>query len=362
MDWVDGMIPDAEGEAMARAAGRPDLEATVAAMKADKATMASMAKLKPPRRDFADVMARLDVAERNDAIIATDRQLQPLHPQGRQPAHGGHHRRAWKLPTWSVAMAAGVALAAAVALQVARVPSRPGGSPMPGMAPVPRAMTDATSQAEAAPVAVAASSEDRTIAMQSVAAAVHELDATAASIPTRLVIGEDRAMELAREGRLLVRVAAVGEDPTLPPLESMLASDASWRVSDEVSRELLAAVRPFFGADAGVKPEVGIGPPEERFLSADMFGPAELESFAAAHVPRTVLTASPAATYVVRLDDDRRVFDHLRRTITTRATANVLFEEIPGDVRASSGEEPLDARSLVPGRRGLTVPVIVERR
>jgi hypothetical protein len=40
----------------------------------------------------------------------------------------------------------------------------------------------------------------------------------------------------------------------------------------------------------------------------------------------------------------------------------VLFEEIPGDVRATSGEEPLDARALVPGRRGLTVPVIVERR
>ena len=350
MDWVDGVIPDAEGEAMARAAGRPDLMALVAAMKGDKARLAAMARIEPPRRDFADVMARL---ERTDPIDS------PLSIEHHLPPRG--HRRAWKVPTWPVAMAAGVVLAAAIAVQVGRVAPRPIATSMPGSTQAPLAMTEPAAQAEIAAATLAAD-ERRTIAMLPVAAAVHELDASAASIPARLVIGEDRAMKLAREGRLLVRVAAVGEEPTLPPLETILTSDASWRVSDDVSRELLAAVRPFFGADAGVKPEVAVGPPEERFLSADMFGPTELESFAAAHVPRSAAAASPAATYVVRLDDDRRVFDHLRRTITTRATANVLFEEIPGGVRTSSGDEPLDARSLVPGRRGLTVPVIVERR
>jgi hypothetical protein len=349
MDWVDGVIPDAQGEAAARAAGRTDLIALVAAMKADKAVLASMARIEPPRFDLADVMSRLERAEGDEASTRS--------------IESHRHRRAWKVPAWPLAMAAGLVVAAMVATQVGRVSNPPTAGFSPKSAPAPIAMNDAAHQAaEIARVAAAPASEQGALAMQPLAGAVHELDATAASIPARLVIGEDRAMELAREGRLLVRVAAVGEEPTFPPLETMLASDASWRVSDDVSRELLAAVRPFFGADAGVKPEVAVGPPEERFLSADMFGPAELESFAATHVPRTAVGVSPTATYVVRLDDDRRVLDQLRRTITTRAAANVLFEEIPGDVRSTSGEEPLDARALVPGRRGLTVPVIVERR
>jgi hypothetical protein len=393
MDWVDGLVPDSQGEAKARAAGRPDLIAVVAAMKADKARLAAMARMEPVRPNFEDVVRRLASEDLRDGYdssahpwsrddlgtswrAAEQRRLGHLHgePRGHSPldkvpprvvvaAGFGWAVFAKGMPVLKrrvLPIAAVLALAGVVITQLRPVAPVPGGPAPTATGSV--AMRQGTPADEAEHVASARTAQEGTLAIQPLAASVHQLDATAASIPARLVIGEDRAMELAREGRLLVRVAAVGEDPTFPPLETMLASDASWRISDDVSRELLVAVRPFFGAGAGVKPEVAVGPPEERFLSADMFGPDELESFAATHAPRRAVGVSPAATYVVRLDDDRRVLDQLRRTITTRATANVLFEEIPADVRATSGEEPLDARALVPGRRGLTVPVIVERR
>jgi hypothetical protein len=393
MDWVDGVVSDAQGEAMARAAGRPDLVPLVAAMKADKARLAAMARIEPPRFDFEDVVRRLSRADLQDGDDSAANPGPRIDPgtnwraaQGRHAASSEPHGHpsldraplratagggfGWAMITRGIPVftrrvlpiAAALVVAGVVVTQLRPVAPRPGPTPSTQATPGPLATAEPSPAADAVTIPSAARNEERTLAMQPLASSVHELDATAAGIPARLVIGADRAMELAREGRLLVRVAAVGEEPAMPPLETMLASDASWRVSDDVSRELLAAVRPFFGADAGVKPEVVVGPPEERFLSADMFGPAELESFAATHTPRTAVNATHAATYVVRLDDDRRVFDQLRRTITTRAAANVLFEEIPGDVRNASGDEPLDARSLVPGRRGLTVPVIVERR
>ncbi|MCX5690339.1 MAG: hypothetical protein NTV94_11250, partial [Planctomycetota bacterium] len=169
-------------------------------------------------------------------------------------------------------------------------------------------------------------------------------------LPSRLVIDADRAIELAREGRLLVRVAASQPELIITPLDTLVSGDINWRISDEVSRSMIAAVSPYFGADTGVMPATEVGPNEGRFLTAEMFGPPQV--FTASHTAMaSAATTTRSTTYLLHVSNESSALEGLKHTITSRYGANVLFEEMPRGVHSHTNNDP-----------ELSVPIIVEQR
>ena len=188
-------------------------------------------------------------------------------------------------------------------------------------------------------------------------------DTTMAAVPgqdglaLRLVLDPRRASELAREGRLLVRVVSENSMPLVQPLAP---SDSRWHVEDEVTRAMLEAVRPYFAASTGVVPPTQVGPNEGRFLTEEMYGPPASIS-ASREASSAWLNAdqrSDPATYVVHLSSGFQTLDSLRSALIAQHRGSVLFEELahslPADARATSTYGADEENGDV------SVPVIIE--
>ena len=334
MDWVDGRIEDSKAAAIARDAGRAELIDEVAAMKSNRDIMASMTFMDSPHADPTQLLALLDAQ-----LAPAPREAFPTFkftPHTTQPSRATFVRP--RLALWPLGMAAAVSLAAFIALSTSR------------QAVSPKSTTTATlAQANPTSSEPAIATEPMSLAPQTtqVAAAT---DASQDDIPSRLVIDADRAIELAREGRLLVRVAATQPELFITPLDTLVSGDINWRISDEVSRSMLAAVSPYFGADTGVMPASEVGPNEGRFLTAEMFGPPQV--FATNHAAMaSAITTTRSTTYLLHVSNESSALEGLKHTITSRFGANVLFEEMPRSMRTSSDNDP-----------ELSVPIIVEQR
>jgi len=166
---------------------------------------------------------------------------------------------------------------------------------------------------------------------------------------TRVVVDPSRAVELARQGRLLIRVGAVSGS-AMPPLDS-LDSGSSWHVRDDVSQSLVEAVRPYLTApEKAIAARVtdhqdgntGYGPPDppegsKVFASMRhvMFGP---------DAPWN----ESSATYMIDVANSQDALEVVRSVTQQRFAANVRFEELPKPV----GQIDWNGR--------LSVPVIVE--
>lgn len=339
MDWVDGRVPEHEAAALARAAGRTDIIEHVAAMKVNRSIMATMGQMDLRGLDPQELAARLS---RETPAHAAD-----AFPTFKFEAHTSVPSRAVKprLSPWPLAMAAGVTLAVFIALSTSRqAPTKlaPGGFTIAAERSQETTVATSTAASDATEP-----TNDRPIAIASHAAAVEPISRELAS---RLVIDSDRAIELAREGRLLVRVAASESGLISTPLDSLVSGDFNWRISDEVSRSMIAAVSPYFGADSGVMAASEVGPNEGRFLTAEMFGPPQ-----GMNEPHTALASAAATTrsttYLLHVNNEARALDGLKHAINARYGANVLFEELPRGLDDLSGNEA-----------ELYVPLIIEQR
>jgi hypothetical protein len=166
---------------------------------------------------------------------------------------------------------------------------------------------------------------------------------------SRVVVDPSRAVELARQGRLLIRVGAVSGS-AIPQLDS-LASGSSWHVREDVSQSLVEAVRPYLTAPektlaARVNDEevrsTGFGPPDPpegsnvfAAMRHVMFGP---------DAPWN----ETSATYMIEVANSQDALEVVRSVTQQRFAANVRFEELPTPV----GQIDWNGR--------LSVPVIVE--
>lgn len=166
---------------------------------------------------------------------------------------------------------------------------------------------------------------------------------------SRVVVDPSRAVELARQGRLLIRVGAVSGS-AIPQLDS-LVSGSSWHVREDVSQSLVEAVRPYLTAPektlaARVNDEVvrstGFGPPDPpegsnvfAAMRHVMFGP---------DAPWN----ETSATYMIEVANSQDALEVVRSVTQQRFAANVRFEELPTPV----GQIDWNGR--------LSVPVIVE--
>lgn len=166
---------------------------------------------------------------------------------------------------------------------------------------------------------------------------------------TRVLVDPSRAVELARQGRLLIRVGAVSGS-TMPHLDS-LDSGSSWHVRDDVSQSLVEAVRPYLTApERAIAASVtnhqdvntGYGPPDPpegsnvfAAMRHVMFGPQAPWNQA-------------SATYMIDVANSQDALEVVRSATQQGFAANVRFEELPKPV----GQMDWNGR--------LSVPVIVE--
>jgi hypothetical protein len=333
MDWVDGRIEDSKAAAIARDAGRAELIDEVAAMKSNRDIMASMTFMDSPQADPTQLLALLDAPR-----AAATRDAFPTFkftPHTTQPSRATFVRP--RLALWPLGMAAAVSLAAFIALSTSRQATSP-------------KTTSTTTLAQANPTANEPAHSTEPVDVTPQDTRIAAADPAQDDLPSRLVIDADRAIELAREGRLLVRVAATQPELFITPLDTLVSGDINWRISDEVSRSMLAAVSPYFGADTGVMPASEVGPNEGRFLTAEMFGPPQV--FATSHAAMaSAITTTRSTTYLLHVSNESSALEGLKHTITSRFGANVLFEEMPRSMRSSSDNDP-----------ELSVPIIVEQR
>lgn len=337
MDWVDGRIEDSKATAIARDAGRAELITDVAAMKSNRDIMASMTFMDSPQVDPAQLLALLDTQLTSAAATREAFPTFKFTPHTQPPSRATFVRP--RLALWPLGMAAAVSLAAFIALSTSR------------HAASPKTATTATlAQASPAASEPAITTDPASPAPQTTQIAAAATEASQDDLPSRLVIDADRAIELAREGRLLVRVAASQPELFITPLDTLVSGDINWRISDEVSRSMLAAVSPYFGADAGVMPASEVGPNEGRFLTAEMFGPPQVLTTSHAAMASAAPTTR-STTYLLHVSNESSALEGLKHTITSRYGANVLFEEMPRSMRSSTDNDP-----------ELSVPIIVEQR
>jgi hypothetical protein len=340
VDWIDGAVDETRACEMARAAGRADLIDRVRAMRGDRALLRADVEMPASGLRFEDVLRRLDV----DASM----RIGGASSGDRVRSGGDGHASAWReprshrraMPAWPFAMAAGVVLAAWVGVATVRS----GGA---------SAVSEWRSPVASAPVIAEEVAPPMTLAASKVsvepASAAPVLPMVAMSMASRLVTDSTKAAELAKQGRLLLRVAV--NEPTVDALriDSTVSGDFGWKVSREVSEGMLAALAPFFASDAGVTPDSAVGPNEGRFLASEMYGP-EVPSVGMPMAEAAADQATVHATYIVRVDKDAKWLDRVKQAMNRRLGANVLCEELPAPVKGSGATDS-----------GMVVPVIVER-
>ncbi len=337
MDWVDGRISEERGREMARVAGRPDIIGHVAAMKANLVTMRQMASIDAPESCMSGLESAIN--ELNSPPLGALR-FEPRPVQ-----------RAWRLPPFalaaSVILMASLSLVGLFAFARSRMASRE----------IQIAAVSPTNATESASTSAASTLAESAANAGAFASATPAHGNETADLPSRLasrlVIDSDRAVELAREGRLLVRVAPGVDNPGFV-IESLETGDSSWTISNDVSANVIEAVRGYFVADAGVVSPAEVGPNQGRFLVAEMFGPpADNDGGTTSDSERMAQhgASEPPATYIAHLDNSAASLLRFKSELNTRLRAGVLFEALPRPVRNDS-----------PGGDSISVPVIIERR
>lgn len=162
------------------------------------------------------------------------------------------------------------------------------------------------------------------------------------SLAQRIVLEDSAAEQLAREGRLLVRVVSVAPSSAAELLNS---GDARWRVEGEVRKDMVEAIRPYMVSHSGVTPVAEVGPDSGRFLTAEMFGPPLDQS-----LPRqSIAYNTDSSAYVVQLHPG--AIEGLRDTLRSRLRAGVLLEQLPAGTVV--GGQKLEVGNV-------EVPVIIE--
>jgi len=412
LDWIEGRLSDADGRALAAAAGRPEIATLVAQMQASRRTLRAMAwdEAAPPVL-LARVLAATGSSSTGSANVSATRPTPPpysfIEAQAQRRRTSEHRARLTRF-----ALAAGIAILAGGGIflmwsatagngsaapgpvdqmRVALEPSNDKNALIPGSNELSRENTAAANAKINGTSNQNTQPEPRYADLPNIRATDHDDAVVADTHPTtsdsfgppapatstsstsstsspsyaakevygtRLVFDPQEALVLAREGRLLMRVGATS-GRALPQLDSLVAWNDAWQVSDDVSQSLVEAVRPYFiladenapsttgDADgsggrnnwASEQPDSIIGPPSPDFDNEPRVRMAQ------------ALARPDSTTYVVEVNNDAEALDDLKTKAGRSFEASVLYEEMQSPAPSHSKK-----------KQRLSVPVIVERR
>lgn len=350
LDWVDGRVSSADAAAMADASGRRGLAARVTQMQANKRVLNALPLEKAP----GDLAERVVQALEREALLAlADGQPSGSIPISTYQDHARGRRRtqsAWRVPA---AMAAGLALILGGVSYMAYTVFKPApshtlgplaqGDPrasVPHVAPdapdstgtVGAALTEAmnASQGEQPTTMAAAAGPDTT---PSAHAAIAGIDASAAPLPASSpTIDDARALELARERRLAVRVrgASTRSLPLLAQNSGRVWSlepgmDEGVKVALDTQRQdrydrMLALARG--GHDDAM---LASAEDRSRFALRSLAGVAPL----AIQPPSSIIMVpAPSLAYTAELPDGTPSLLSLKATLAARLGGSVSYVEL----------------------------------
>lgn len=369
VDWIDGNVSADEASRLARASGRPDLSARVAQMQRQKSVLASLDDERAPAELYDRVMAAVE----RDVLLGIAQSASPsiveprLRLAGETESVGSRASRVVQgnLPRLALAaglmlMVAGLAYFGSVAWKAVKTPVAPNivdnGSGVPNGTEVAindttpgngeRAMSNAPGESPAAKSA--ASSET----------------ALAAAPDTGLrEVSIERAVELAEEGRLAIRVLAQKPE-NLTRIErdvSKPRAERQWRMTSTVPAQIVAAVVP-----ARKSTEGSVLASDHRnalALLGPYLGPgAALSMVTAAADP----LARVKGTFLVDVPATREQLGVVAAVFKNQLSARVVFEELPTVLDMPTAPQAQDVLwwTQPPSQwvTRATVPVVVEQR
>ncbi|MFZ4574273.1 MAG: hypothetical protein ACOYN0_07730 [Phycisphaerales bacterium] len=365
LDWIDGRLSAEDGRRLAEASGRPGLELRVAQMRANKRAMAALGAVRAP----ADVQARVIAALEREALVR-GQAPDPIPISSVIFETESRPSRWMHSPRVPLALAAGLLLAGSVGLYLMTTSRRPS-SPVPG--PI-ASSTDATESREGGATPFASSPVPDPDVIEQAVRVAHAPDADVpgfvdAEPPRTLAasrprpVDETRAIELAREGRLVMRVVAADTKQL-----ASLTSDArrsrpgrEWRLDSAVPPALARAVAP-----ANVP--FGLGSRAEfANASADavrLLGPRAMLTWPVAAMSDRASRVE--GTYLAEVPMQESALRALTSLFAERLDAKVVFEELASPVAIPAR---LDAETALwwtrPSgrwRERVSIPIVVERK
>lgn len=339
LDWIDGRLSPAEQARLVASSGRAGLEQRVRQMRANKRALESVGVERAP----SELMERVVAALERDALLGLS---EGLPAEELAPIQITDHVRAGRSDRWSRVMP-GLALAAGLVLLVG------GGlywSTLLFAPPVKKTTGDvALADRGAAPAAVVpgetamkmASGAEATIEPLAVADAT-TADPTPSPVVEAAPITPERAVELARQGRLAIRV--VSKDArNLGVVETMGNGKGTrpWRLRKDVPPEVTAAV-------ASAPPPGFVGPmmaASHPVSMASVIGPLVGPRAAFNVAPARVLTANGTSilgTYLLDVPTDELSLGSISTLLSSRLKAEVRFEELGEPVNTGAADEADD--------------------
>lgn len=365
LDWIDGRLNETDQSRLADSSGRAGLHERVRQMQANKRALGSLAPVKAPPELMERVLATLE----RDALLGLAKgEAVEEHPPILISTRAASGR--WSRAVPGLALAAGLVLLVTGGVYWSSLLFTPG--PKPAVGPIARtdhAETPLPAPAtEPAPIATASRGMTEPSAMKAAdaaapAGATSELATTAAAES----VSVDRAVELAREGRLVMRVESKNTRG-LTSLEAMGNGRGAraWRLRKDVPAAVTASV---LAASTATAPSDFVGPvmaashpTNVASLLAPLVGPRAAYNVAPPRV--TSRGAEIVGTYLLDLPANAASLQSLATTFADKLQGGVRFEELPepADAPALSDPESLLWWTQPPPQWAprATVPVVVE--
>lgn len=362
LDWIDGRVSPQDASRLAAMSGRAGLEQRVAQMRANKRALVALGNVSAPR----DVHDRVLAALEREALVREGES--DAIPISTVVFEDEPRRRSWLHSAGApLALAAGLLLLVSGGVYwIATANKRPG--PVPGPIAMKADQGDPVIE-NPGPV----DEPPTMIAMTAEATPAHVPDAGVAGIvedqPAIMLaahsapIDDTRALELARQGRLVMRVVATNTKG-LASLErdvSRPQSGREWKLDSKVSATLAQAVTP-------KNVPFGLGSRDEfAYASADamsMLGPK-----AAFTWPLTAMTDRASrvkGTYLADVPARESTLRAVKALLADKLDAKIVFEELGEAVKLP---QRLDADSALWWTRPtakwtqrVSIPVVVEQR
>ncbi len=378
VDWIDGNLAPDQAARLAQASGRVDLPARIAQMQRQRAVLMCLTEEKAPAELYDRVMAAV---ERDVLLGLADGQTSAdaVEPRLRLAStDDGWRTRTGRvvngnMPRLALAaglmlMVTGLAYFGSVAWKASHKPLAPDITKTDGTNPVgPLAINnkkDAITEVDGngAP----SSSRDESLAFRSTAAPAIEAAADSALAKAREV-NVDRALELAAEGRLVVRVLATKPE-NLARIErdvSKPRADRLWRLTREVPAAVVAAVVPAAPAPFGGPALASANAPRTALsLIGPYIGPGAALSMVTASA--TDPLARVRGTFLLDTPATKEQLLAVSAVFRNQLSARVIFEELPAALTVPSAPQAQDVLWWTQGPsqwvRRATLPLVVEQR
>jgi hypothetical protein len=371
VDWIDNSLSSSEVDALSLASGRSDIRQRVQQLQRNKQLLASF----PLEAAPADLHDRVLAALERDALLGVSPEQWAQVEESAQPVDtlpidrfatqrdGASRARNWWSAAPTLAMAASILLL--VGGGVLLYPTiRAAMQPAPALRPSgPIASNQQSPVAPAPATNEVAGTRDET-ASTSIATATDANAILAGSPqPSSQPIDSARALQLAQEGRLIVRLLAkdVGSLPRVEATATNPQSRLPWRLTRDVPAAVVAAMMPKAPGEPEFASAKGLRTRTESMLSA-FASPAAAFSMPS---PQTLAQSSVRGTYVLDVQHSSLSFSQALDMLSKGLSATVQYEESPQALPLQRQQRPQDVlwwtQPASQWSDRVAVPIIVQR-